>query len=287
MRTVDFPNRFRSRSQFSPLRYLIQVLIKWRVLWISALAIFMLSGCVGYEVGVNFESPNQGTIVQHIKLGQQLTAFSNQTAESWLTDLGQRAKQLGGRVRKISGEEVVVTIPFASGAALEERFNQFFNPQRKEGDRPSPELSDIPNLKSHLTLQQTNWLVLIRNHLTYDIDLRSLGLLSANGNLLVDPGSLLDLKLGLNTPWGAQSLPTTHVASAETRQEGHALLWNLKPGEENHLEAVFWLPNPLGIGAIVILLVTVAGFYLRYQILSPPLSLDISPRSDESVVGSG
>lgn len=276
MRTADFSHRFRSRSQFSPIKALVQMLVKWRVLWISALAVLMLSGCVGYEVGVNFETPNQGTIVHHVKLGQQLTAFSNQMAESWLSDLGQRAKHLGGRVRKVSSREVVVTIPFASGADLEQRFNQFFNPPREADDRSATEFSEIPNLNSHLHLQQDNWLVLIRNHLTYDIDLRSLGLLSANGNLLVDPGSLLDLKLGLNTPWGAQNLPGAQIERAEAFNEGHSLVWQLKPGAENHLEAIFWLPNPLGIGTIVILLVIGAGFYLRYQVLPPPAPLPLT-----------
>ena len=41
--------------------------------------------------------------------------------------------------------------------------------------------------------------------------------------------------------------------------------WQLKPGELNHLDAIFWLPNPLGIGAILIILISCGGYYLKYR----------------------
>ena len=36
----------------------------------------LVTGCVQYEVGVNFESQTRGEIVQHIKLGERLTSFT-------------------------------------------------------------------------------------------------------------------------------------------------------------------------------------------------------------------
>ncbi|MEO1187340.1 MAG: DUF3153 domain-containing protein, partial [Cyanobacteria bacterium J06636_27] len=38
----------------------------------------------------------------------------------------------------------------------------------------------------------------------------------------------------------------------------------------NHLEAVFWLPSPIGIGTLLIVLFVVLGFYLRYSFMPDP-----------------
>ncbi len=100
------------------------------------------------------------------------------------------------------------------------------------------------------------------------LDLRSLSLLSSNGSLLVSPGGLLELDFSLNTPWGAQSMETVAGAIVpESYQEGKQLVWKLKPGEINYLEAVFWIPSPVGIGAVIIALFVAAGISLKYQLL--------------------
>ncbi|HCF28384.1 MAG TPA: DUF3153 domain-containing protein, partial [Cyanobacteria bacterium UBA11049] len=43
-----------------------------RLFGVVLLASLLLSGCVQYQVGVNFSHPNRGEIVQHIKLGERL-----------------------------------------------------------------------------------------------------------------------------------------------------------------------------------------------------------------------
>ena len=43
----------------------------------------LLSGCVQYDVGVNFSNQNHGELVQHIKLGQRLTSFSGDSVYEW------------------------------------------------------------------------------------------------------------------------------------------------------------------------------------------------------------
>ncbi len=238
-----------------------------RVLGVILLASLLLSGCVQYDVGVNFEGQHHGQLVQHIKLGEQLTNFSNEQAQEWLRSLERRAGQLQGKTKRLSSQEIVVTIPFSNGAELTSKFNEFFNPVVKE-DSPSKtvQTADLPKLDSKLSLEQGNFFFWNRNHLSYDLDLRSLGVLSSNGNVIVSPGSLLDLQFSLETPWGARSIENADNAiSPEVHDDGHQLVWTLKPGQLNHLEAIFWLPSPLGIGTVVIVLLVLGGFYFKYK----------------------
>jgi hypothetical protein len=116
---------------------------------------------------------------------------------------------------------------------------------------------------------QNNFLLLVRNRLIYDLDLRSLALISSNGNVLANAGSILDLDFSLNTPWGARNVEKTENTILPEKN-GHQLVWKLKPGELNHIEVVFWLPSPLGIGTLLIILFVWAGFYLRYTFMPDP-----------------
>ncbi|MCA1991621.1 MAG: DUF3153 domain-containing protein [Coleofasciculus sp. S288] len=249
------------------LQFSRRILGRLRVLWVILLAAVLLSGCVQYNVGVNFEGEHHGQIVQQIKLGEQLTTFSNDQAQEWLISIERRAKQLHGKTNRLSDREIVVTIPFSSGAELTSKFNQFFNPVIKK-DSPSKavETVDLPQFDSKLRLEQGNFFFWQRNHLSYDLDLRSLGVVSAKGNVVVTPDSLLDLQFRLETPWGAKRVKRDMDAlSPEVYDNGRQLVWKLKPGQLNHIEAVFWLPSPLGFGAIAILLLVLGGFYLKYK----------------------
>jgi hypothetical protein len=218
----------------------------------------MLSGCVDYDVGIQFESPQRGAITQHIQVGQQLRTFGQAGTDQWLMAIEQRSRALGGRLEKRTPSDWLVTIPFTTHADLEQKFTQLFNP---------PDLSNgsgvkLPPIKSNLQLTRSNFLLFERNRLQYDVDLRSLGVLSSNGDLLLSPGSLVDLEFRLKTPWGARGNGSN--GSLKPFQDGQELIWRLVPGEQNHLEASFWLPSPLGIGTVVIGLLVFLGFYLRY-----------------------
>ena len=252
---------------FNLLPFIRRILGRLPVLWAILLASLLLSGCVKYDVGVNFEGQHHGAIVQHIKLGEQLTNFSNSQAQEWLRSLERRASQLQGKTKRLSNQDIVITIPFSSGTELESKFNQFFNPVVKKGSSSKAvDTVDLPNFNSKFRLNQGNFFFWQRNQLTYDLDLRSLGVLSANGNIIVSPGSLLDLQFSLETPWGARSVEKGENAiRPEVYDDGHQLVWTLKPGQLNHLEVVFWLPSPLGIGTFVIVLLVLGGFYWKYK----------------------
>ncbi|MBD2001322.1 DUF3153 domain-containing protein [Leptolyngbya sp. FACHB-541] len=245
------------------LKLLIRVLVRLRVFWIILIAALFLSGCVKYDVGVHYDSQNHGTLVQHVRLSDRLTSFSD-AAQEWLRSVEQRTKQLGGRVKRVSDQELRVTIPFNNGADLEEKFNQFFQSQAEASVDDSTAELGLPELTSHLTLTESNLLLLERNRLSFDLDLRSLGVLSSKGNLLVSPGSLIDLEFSLDSPWGARSVNS----SSEAVRQGKQLVWMLKPGEINHLEAIFWIPSPLGIGSVAIALFVISGSFVK-SLLEP------------------
>jgi hypothetical protein len=221
--------------------------------------------------------------VQHIKLGERLTSFSSDTVADWLKSVESRVRLLDGKTKRLSEREVIVTIPFNNGADLEKKFNQFYNPIAQTGKNPpvaSRLETDLPKFESHMDVKQNNLLLVLRNRLSLELDLRSLSLLSSNGSLLLSPGGLLELDFSLNTPWGAENIETT-VAGAlvpESYQQGKQLVWKLKPGDVNYLEATFWIPSPVGIGALIIALFVAAGIALKYQIL-PGLGIGKKPQN--------
>lgn len=241
--------------------------VRLRILWVILLSSLLLSGCVRYDVGVNFQGQHHGTLVQHIKLEERLTNFSNSQVTDWLKSVERRAEQLDGKIKHLSKQEIVVTIPFSSGTELESKFNQFFNPvTKKKSKSKAVETVDLPQLNSKFQINQGNFIFWQRNRLSYDLDLRSLGVLSENGNVIVTPSSLLNLQFSLETPGRVRSVENSaNAIRPEISDNGHQLVWTLQPGQLNHIEAVFWLPSPLGVGSLVIVLLVLGGFYVKYK----------------------
>ncbi|WAK73923.1 DUF3153 domain-containing protein [Arthrospira sp. PCC 9108] len=54
-----------------------------------------------------------------------------------------------------------------------------------------------------------------------------------------------------------------------TPENRKLVVWTLQPGEINRLEAIFWVPSPVGIGTAIIVLFAYFGFLLKYRLLSP------------------
>ena len=240
------------------------------LLWFVLLASLLLSGCVKYDVGVNFNNSNSGEVVQHIKLSERLTSFSGDYVYAWLNSLENRARKLEGKTQRISPEEIIVTIPFSNGAELQTKFNEFFNSRNNKIEPKSSAVdSELPKIESNLLLFQNNFLLLVRNRLIYDLDLRSLSLITSKGNVLANADAILNLEFSLKTPWGANNIQLTENA-IEPEKQGNQLVWQLKPGELNHIEVVFWLPSPLGIGGLLIILFVWGGLYLRYTFMPDP-----------------
>ncbi len=224
----------------------------------------LLGGCVRYDVGINFQSPTYGEMIQHIQLGDRLTSFSRATAQDWLQSIRGRANKLGGKTKRISDDEVIVTIPFNNGKDLQQKFNQFFNPVESQSAANSLD-STLPDLSSRLDVKQSNLIFFVRNRLVFDLDLRSLGVISSEGSVLISPGTLLDLQFSLHTPWGLKTIVTEDetVVTPVSVQADNQTTWTLQPGQINHIEVIFWLPSQIGIGGLLIILLVVAGSYLK------------------------
>ena len=225
----------------------------------------LLTGCVRYDVGVNFDHPQHGTIVQYIKIGEQLTSLSQSEARKWLSSIEERSRILHGKVKKLNAQEVVVTIPFGNGKELTDKFNQFFHTDRDTDTAIVSNKVDLVKLDSEINLQQNNLVFFERNNLELTIDLRALGVLSNQGKIIVSPGSLIDLEFQLKTPLIAHNISGENNLEPIPNAFKKGLVWQLQPGQINHIEAVFWLPSPLGIGAAVIILLMIFGYLLKYR----------------------
>lgn len=263
--------RYQRNSSRRSTRLVKSLFKRIRLVCILLLASLLLSGCVDYDLGVKINNANYGKFVQHIKLGEKLTSFSGDAVYEWLDSIERRARELDGKAKRISQEEVLVTIPFSNGRELQRKYNTFFNSRNdyKSRSKKAESESELPKIESNLQLKQSNFLLLVRNQLIYDLDLRSLGLISSKGNALTNTGSIIDLEFSLNTPWGASSIEKTEDA-IEPLRNNNQLSWKLKSGQLNHVEAVFWLPSPMGIGTLLIALFVGLGFFLRYSFMPDP-----------------
>lgn len=228
--------------------------------------ILCLTGCVRYDVGVSFPQANSGTIIQHIKLGEQLTSFSEVEGNAWLNSIEKRALNLHGKTKRISPEELVITIPFNNGKDLVNKFNDFFVPQINSKQLKKVNKNDSANLlelEAKMSIKQSNLLVLERNVLDFNADLRPLGVISNEGNIIISSGDLINIQLQLNFPWGAKIM--SNESAKWEKDDLNQYNIQLEAGQINQLTAIFWIPNYIGLGTIAIALFILAGFYLKYQ----------------------
>lgn len=236
-----------------------------KVLFPLCCLLISLTGCVRYDVGINFNSPYNGKIVQQIKIGQQLNNLDHSDVKQWLNSIESRTYELQGKVKKPNPEELLVTIPFGNGKELATKFNELFhNTIPVTSPIAEDEDPDLIKLDSQINLRQNNLIFLERNTLDMTVDLRALNILAHQGKIAVDSDRLIDLEFKLNTPsiaYAALGEDNLQPIPDPSKQ----LVWHLQPGKINHIKAVFWLPNPIGIGAAVITMLMILGFYLKYR----------------------
>lgn len=262
-------------SQRSPRRVpksipktILRQFIKLRLLWFILVAGLLLSGCVHDDIGINFSDANHGEIVQHIRFKPQTSSLDSSLDEAiaitWVESLEQRTKKLGGRTRHSDPQEWLMIIPFHNAEDLELKFNQLFQPQSTQES-----VRKLESPTSRLQIKTLNRVMWQRHYLQYDLDLRSL-----RATLSGDLSESLDLEFRLKTPWGAAVTMDSQVAAAEDelspqlRKNGAQWVWTLKPGMMNHITAVFWVPNAIGIGFVVISLMVIGGAVVRILSLS-------------------
>ena len=224
----------------------------------------LLTGCVDDRVGVNFATPYRGEITQHIKVSNQLNNLAPDETRTWLKSLEKRSRKLDGRVEKLSDRELLLTIPFGNGAELAEKFNRLFQSNVVPNATISSEKQELVKLNSQVNIRQSNLVFAERNYLDLAIDLRALNLLTQQDKIIIDKDSLANLEFELTTPWIARSVDSgdSLKPSANFPKD---LVWQLKPGEVNHIQAVFWLPSPIGIGTAAIILLAILGYLIKYR----------------------
>lgn len=225
----------------------------------------LLTGCVDSEVGVNFATPYSGEITQHIKVSDKLSNLAPSDTRQWLNSFEKRSRKLNGRVEKLNSQELLITIPFGNGAELADKFNQLFQSNVVPDATIPKEQADLLELNSQVSIRQSNLVFVERNSLDLAIDLRALKILTQQDKIILNPDSLADLKFQLTTPWIARSVnnPSNLQPTVDVLNKG--LTWQLQPGKINHIQAVFWLPSPIGIGAALIILLVIFGYILKYR----------------------
>jgi Protein of unknown function (DUF3153) len=227
-----------------------------------------LSGCVKYDTGINFSSLNYGEIVEQIQLGEQLNSFSQQAVRAWIASIEQRTRQAQGHIERLSDRELKVIIPFNNAQELVTKIDRYFNP-----DLTNP--PSAAKFNAHIQIHQNNFLVVVRNHLTYDVDLRSLSTAAIDSQAAIRSANLVDLNFSLQSNWGVRDINGNSDAVSAENMNDKRVNWQLKPGQLNHINAVFWLPNPLGIGVILIILISGFGYYIKYRHLPGQMSNDV------------
>ena len=217
----------------------------------------LLSGCVNYDVGVHFNNQHSGQITQTVKLGDRLAAINGISAQQWLDSLETRARKLKGKTQRVSNGELQVSIPFTTDKDFVQKFNRFF-----EGQPVASDLIETPNVAARVALQQGNWLLVLRNHITLDVDLTSLGISSDEEGMLVNPGNLLNLDFHVDAPWGAKyKLRGPNAIAGDIVPNG--MVWHLLPGQLNHIEGYFWMPSPLGLYSLGLIGLVIGATYLK------------------------
>jgi hypothetical protein len=202
-----------------------------------------LTGCLNAETNIQFDSPQHGQVLQQIQLGSQLAA-----AQGWLNQLETQARRLNGQVQRPSRQQLSIVLPFTNAEDLETKFNQLVTP---------PATSDLPPIVAHLQVTTSNFLLVQRNRLVYDIDLTALGLPNATGDGGLSSGSGLELNFGVAGPWGA--------GGSAAKQSGGQAHWDLRAGQQNRIVAIVWMPSPIGLGAAAIAGFVAAGTYYQRQ----------------------
>jgi hypothetical protein len=235
----------------------------------------LLSGCLRYDLTLRFDHQTHGEIQQTIALSDRGAALAQPTLAPWLAILKARSHPLGGHLSQ-APPTTTLTVPFGTAADLSDRFQQLFatpdaSGQENHSDLPLPTPGSPPRLQLpgwgtvpfDLAIDQTNWLLISRTHLTYTLDLQELP--TNQTDSAADPWA--DLHFRLQVPWGLAHI--SPAATPPTVQDATGATWQLQPGHITRIDAVFWLPNVLAIGTLGIIALVLAGYGLRYRILNP------------------
>ncbi|WP_017298161.1 DUF3153 domain-containing protein [Nodosilinea nodulosa] len=235
----------------------------------------VLSGCLRYDLTLRFDHHTHGQISQTIALSDRGAALAQPTLAPWLEALRLRSRPLGGQLSQ-GPQTITLTVPFGTAQDLTDRFQQLWaEPAPAPDSDPGPatarsadiarptylELPGWGAVPFDLSLDQTNWVLASRTHLTYTLDLRDL---PANAADSATP-PWADLRFRLQVPWGLAKI--SPAAASPLAKDAGGAVWQLEPGQITRIEAVFWLPNAIALGTLGIVALVLGGYGLRYRVL--------------------
>lgn len=229
-----------------------------RTLCVSLLLCPLLGGCVDYDLGIRFDSQTQGYLTQTLHVSDRILPLGNTDRDAFFQQIISQTQALSGSANRLDDTTLNVTLPFSNGEQLVERFNRQANLLSS--------LPGAPVVNTHLALQQNNYLFALRNHLTYSLNIDEFEAFAASDTF--NDFSWLTLTFHLTTPWGVTSTGPSAPTSPAPTIEGHTATWHLAANQPQQIEAVFWIPSPIGIGAGAIALFCILGERLKYQLLA-------------------
>ncbi|MGC1309029.1 MAG: DUF3153 domain-containing protein [Phormidesmis sp.] len=75
----------------------------------------------------------------------------------------------------------------------------------------------------------------------------------------------MNLNFHLTTPWGLIDPKPLNNPTEPPNVQAHTATWHLAANEPHHIEATFWVPSLIGIGAGAIALLCTLGYTLKYK----------------------
>lgn len=217
-----------------------------RALALLLLAV-LLTGCLDVDVAVDFKDANHGQLTERITVGG-LSAGDSDILQDWALQVRRQVNPWGGTVRS-GAESLAIAVPFYNTWSLEDRFNQLLA-------LPGGTSSTV-----HLAAtRDLNLIVSQRNRVSLDVDLRSLPPLDLGALQIrrIDRAVAGQLQVSAPNPITVLAASSPVAATAP-----NAVSWSIVPHQRNHLELVFWVPSPLGIGAVLLVAAVVAGLLLQ------------------------
>lgn len=207
----------------SPLGFAAVVVLLFIALLLSSL----LSGCVRVESHLHFAGPGRASLQHRLDpiAGSPLPFQQSLAAALAAATPPYQVIQKGPTTLLVS--------PLLSSM-------QALNSLAETVDQAAG-LAGLPLPAPALQWQETNWLIGVQQHLQITFDLRSLPAL---------PGLELRFKLSPLAPRAVRQAGPLPVQGSPSG----AVLWPLQVGESNTLEIRCWRWNPLGLGALAILL---------------------------------
>ena len=243
--------------------------------------VWLLGGCFQSDLILQFDHHHHGHWTQTLTLGERNLAFAHDALDPWLQQIHDPVQDLGGRLRQ-TPSTIELTVPFSTPADLAERFNTVFTAPSlgatnslgiKDGGNPWGDapatvltLPGVGSVPFHLETQEQNWGLFSQVRLVYDLDLRSIGELGESvwGEVSREDG----VSFQLQVPWGVASLAAAALSPDQIDPAGAR--WILPLGEISHIEARFWLPNWIGLGGLVLAVIVLLGYVVRYRWLGSP-----------------